>query len=48
VVVDNAKSHHWYDVSVEVKGVAGFAERFAGRVETGAATMTDPLMGGII
>ena len=36
------RSGHWYDISVEA---LGFAWRFAGRLETGQHTVTDPLMG---
>lgn len=42
------KSFNWYDLSVKLKDQADFEERFAGRVETGAVTKTDPLMGGVV
>jgi phospholipase C len=42
------KSHNWYDCSIRVKGNTSFERRFAGRVETGAPTKTDPLMGRMI
>jgi len=48
IVLDLSKTHNWYDHSVKVKGYDWFEERFAGRVETGAVTKTDPLMGGLI
>jgi len=48
LVLDLGKSFHWYDFSVKVQGYDGYEERFAGHVETGAVTKTDPLMGGII
>ncbi|MBS1660428.1 MAG: phospholipase C, phosphocholine-specific [Bacteroidetes bacterium] len=48
VVVSNAMSFNWYDVSVKVKGYEGYEERFAGKVETGQVTKTDPLMGGLL
>ncbi|MFA6087701.1 phosphocholine-specific phospholipase C [Mucilaginibacter sp.] len=48
VVIDLAKSFQWYDISVKLNGNNTFEERFAGRVETGALTKTDPLMGGIV
>ena len=47
VVMALDKSFNWYDVSVTVKGMGGFEERFAGRMETGNVTKTDPLMGGV-
>jgi phospholipase C len=40
-------SGHWYDFTVTVKGLPGYSRRFAGRVETGEATISDPAMGGI-
>jgi phospholipase C len=39
------KSHGWYDFSVKTDGAEA---RFAGRVETGRASFTDPLMGGVV
>ncbi len=43
-----AKNFNWYDFSVKIKGNENFEERFAGHVETGVVTKTDPLMGGIV
>jgi phospholipase C len=40
------RSGRWYDFSVEVDGVAGFLRRFAGRVETGRDSLSDPALGG--
>jgi phospholipase C len=42
-----ADSHDWYDFTLLVEGVAGYAQRFAGRMETGRDGMSDPAMGGI-
>jgi phospholipase C len=42
------KSFGWYDVSVKVKGSDQFEQRFAGRVETGRSSFSDPLMGRVI
>jgi len=39
-------SARWYDFSVKVKGQADFSRRFAGRVETGAPSVSDPAMFG--
>ena len=44
VVMWSGKSHGWYDVSVSV---ANSEARYAGRVETGATSITDPAMGGV-
>jgi phospholipase C len=38
-------SFGWYDFSVAVKGNSLFTKRYAGRVETGKETFSDPLMG---
>lgn len=48
VVLDLKQSHGWYDFSLTVDGTADFKQRYAGRVETGAASFTDPVMGGIV
>jgi phospholipase C len=44
VVMWSGKSHGWYDVSVSVDN-SEF--RYAGRVETGTSSITDPAMGQI-
>ncbi|MES2391897.1 MAG: phospholipase C, phosphocholine-specific [Acidobacteriota bacterium] len=46
LVLPLASSHGWYDVSVQVAGSNAIAH-YAGRVETGRATFSDPLMGGV-
>ncbi|MES2891403.1 MAG: phospholipase C, phosphocholine-specific [Bacteroidota bacterium] len=48
LVLNQQSSFNWYDVSVAVKGVDGFEKRFAGHVETGAVSKTDPLMGQVV
>jgi len=40
-------SGRWYDFSVKVTDQAGYSRRFAGRVETGAPSVSDPAMGGV-
>jgi phospholipase C len=40
-----AESHRWYDFSVVTAESDGFLRRFAGRVETGKAGVSDPLIG---
>ena len=47
-VLNLAPNYNWYDFNIKVKGHYLFEERFAGRVETGLSTHTDPLMGGEI
>lgn len=39
------KTHNWYDCSVKVAGNNDFEKRYAGRVETGKETFTDPAIG---
>ena len=48
IIIDLSKSHGWYDFSVKIKDNNLFEKRFAGHVETGNFSITDPLMGGEI
>ncbi len=43
VTLDLTASHNWYDVSVSGDG---FAQRFAGHIEDGKASLSDPALGG--
>lgn len=45
VVINLGKSHHWYDVTVKIKGNDVFQASYAGHVETGENTISDPAMG---
>lgn len=47
VTLDLSKQHGWYDFTVKQTG-AKSATQYAGRVETGRASYSDPLMGGIL
>jgi len=40
------RSGHWYDFTAAVVELPGFTRRFAGRVETGRASISDPALGG--
>lgn len=40
------KNAYWYDFSVTVEGMEGFSRRFAGHLETGRSSFTDPAMHG--
>ena len=40
-------SYGWYDLVVRADAEAGFVQRLAGHVETGAASVTDPAMGQV-
>ena len=46
--LDLQKSHHWYDFVVKMVGNSSFERRYAGHVETGKESFTDPAMGGVI
>jgi phospholipase C len=47
VALDLAKSFGWYDFTIQVsKGSLSASYRYAGRVETGKSSYSDPLMGG--
>ncbi len=48
ILLDTNKSFGWYDFSVKIKGNALFERRYAGRVETGMASKTDPVMGRVV
>ena len=45
VVVDTQPAFQWYDLGISIAEAAGFERRFAGRVETGEWTFTDPAIG---
>ncbi|WP_242206660.1 phosphocholine-specific phospholipase C [Aestuariivivens insulae] len=47
IVLPSNESYGWYDFSVKVDGVDHYERRFAGRVETGKASKTDPFMGRV-
>ncbi|WP_343703908.1 phospholipase C, phosphocholine-specific [Chitinophaga sp.] len=48
VAVALGGSHGWYDQLISVRGKNNFMRRYAGHVETGAASMSDPLMGKVV
>lgn len=45
--LDLSSSSGWYDYSVKVGGYPDFEQRFAGHMENGETSITDPLLGGI-
>lgn len=45
LVRPSAQDSGWYDYGVTVKGAGRFLKRYAGRVETGRFSITDPYMG---
>ncbi|MFT4092993.1 MAG: phospholipase C, phosphocholine-specific [Niabella sp.] len=48
ILVNLERSSGWYDFTLSVKGNGRFIQRFAGHIETGNISVTDPYMGGII
>ncbi len=48
MVIELGKSYGWYDFTIRVKGNASFEKRYAGRVETGKPSQTDPMMGRVV
>ena len=46
IALESSKSHGWYDFTVAVKH-SDTTARYAGRVETGASSLTDPVMGEV-
>jgi phospholipase C len=48
VILDLKNSHNWYDFTVMVTGAASYMKRYAGRVETGKSSYSDPFMGRVI
>jgi phospholipase C len=48
VVLDLNKTYGWYDFTVNAKDNNTFEKRYAGRVETGKESFTDPMMGRVI
>lgn len=47
-VIDTGKTFGWYDFTVKQKGNNVFERRYAGRVEIGKPTKTDPFMGRVL
>lgn len=48
VTMDLQKSHSWYDFLVRTKGANEAGWHYAGHVETGKQSFTDPQMGGVV
>ncbi len=48
LLLDLSNSYGWYDFTVRVKGQPLFERRYAGRVETGRDSKSDPAMGQVI
>jgi phospholipase C len=48
ITIDTQRSHCWYDLTVNLTVVARYSRRFAGRIETGKWSFSDPAMGAIV
>lgn len=46
IALNLEKSFGWYDFNIKVPGFDQFSQRYAGRVETGHSSFSDPLIGG--
>jgi phospholipase C len=46
VYLDLRNAYGWYDLTISVDSDASFARRFAGHVETGRPSFSDPALGG--
>jgi phospholipase C len=46
--VNLEKSNGWYDLLLKIDGFEQFQKHYAGHVETGEESISDPLMGGLI
>jgi phospholipase C len=45
---DLSKYHNWYDLRITADEIQGYEVQYAGHVDTGKESFTDPAMGGII
>ncbi len=48
VTLNFQKSKGWYDFVITINGQENFKKQYAGHVETGEESITDPYMGGLI
>ncbi len=48
IMIPAQKSGGWYDFTITVGGDDAFAQQYAGRVETGKHSTSDPLMGRVL
>jgi len=48
VSVNLEKSFGWYDIGILIDGFKAFTKQYAGHVETGRESFSDPLMGNLI
>jgi phospholipase C len=48
VTLDVSRYYGWYDFTIAVSGNFNYVRRYAGHVENGSTSFTDPVMGGVI
>jgi phospholipase C len=48
VTLNLQKSRGWYDFKVAIRGLKDFERQYAGHVETGEDSISDPFMGGVL
>ena len=48
ILIDLSKNSHWYDFTLKRNDNNTFSKRYAGHVETGAVSTSDPFMGGLV
>ena len=47
IILNLQNSFGWYDFTITIAGNKSFAKRYAGHVETGEMSRTDPAMGNV-
>ncbi|MES2571530.1 MAG: phospholipase C, phosphocholine-specific, partial [Verrucomicrobiota bacterium] len=47
VTIDSSRTHGWHDLRVHMEEAPRFEKRYAGRIETGRESVTDPLLGRV-
>lgn len=47
-LINLQKSKGWYDIKASIPGFENFGEHFAGHIENGEVSISDPLMGGML
>jgi len=47
-IIDGGSAHHWYECAVQIEEYPHYLRTFAGKVETGIPSTTDPQMGRVI
>jgi phospholipase C len=48
IPINLIKNYGWYDFTIRIKGNSSFEKRYAGHIETGRPSKSDPFMGRVI